>query len=87
MNAVAEAAGLAQYHANWSENFPGLTRVAPVTGAPKPPVSLPPGISAVAARALLGDGSFGGVYQAPDEVMDRFFAAAVAAMAVALQSL
>ena len=87
VNAVAESAGLAQYHANWSENFPALTRVAPVPEGQKTPVSLSPGTSAAAARALLGDGSFGGAYQAPDEVMDRFFAAAVDAMRKVLHNL
>jgi len=87
VNAVAEAEGLAQYHANWSENFPELTRVVPVADGQKSPVSLPPGTSAAAARVLLGDGSFGGVYQAPYAVMDRFFAAAVDAMMAALHNL
>ncbi|HOT92792.1 MAG TPA: creatininase family protein [Anaerolineae bacterium] len=86
VGAVAEAAGLAQYHANWSENFAGLTRVAPVPEGHKPPVTLLPGTSATVSRALLGDGSFGGVYQAPDAVMERFFAAAVEAMVTALHT-
>ena len=84
VNAVAAAEGLAQHHANWSENFPDLTRVAPVPEGTKPPVRLPPGTSAAAARELLGDGSFGGDYQVPDAVMARFFAAAVDAMVAAL---
>jgi creatinine amidohydrolase len=87
VNAVAEAEGLAQHHANWSENFPALTRIALVPNGQKSPVALPPGTSAVATRALLGDGSFGGAYQAPDAVMDRFFAAAVDAMAAVLREL
>lgn len=87
VNAVAEAAGLVQYHANWSENFPALTRVAPVPDGQKTPVLLSPGASAAAARAVLDDGCFGGAYQAPDEVMDQFFAAAVGAMVKVLHSL
>lgn len=87
VNAVAEAEGLAQYHANWSENFPALTRIASVPDGQKSPVSLLHGTSAAVARALLGDGSFGGAYQAPDVVMDRFFAAAVEAMVMALLNL
>ncbi len=87
VNAVAEAAGLAQYHANWSENFPALTRVAPVPDGQKAPVALSNGTSAAAARDVLGDGCFGGAYQAPDEVMERFFAAAVDVMAAALREL
>ncbi|MGC9395039.1 MAG: creatininase family protein [Anaerolineae bacterium] len=87
VNEIAQAAGLAQYHANWSENFPALTRVAPVPNGQKSPVSLAPGTSGAATRVLIGDGSFGGVYQAPDDVMDRFFAAAVDAMAAILREL
>ena len=84
VNAVAEAEGLAQHHANWSENFPRLTRIAPVPSSQKPPVSLAPGASAPATRDVVGDGSFGGTYQASDAVMGHFFAAAVDAMAVVL---
>ena len=87
VNAVAEAEGLAQHHANWSENFPGLTRTVLAPEGAKQPVRLPPGTSAAVTRALLGDGSFGGVYQAADAVMDRFFAAAVDAMVAALRDL
>jgi creatinine amidohydrolase len=59
-------------HANWMENFP-WTRLADVAmpGKDKPSfdrdlmrASSPPG-----ARAILGDGSFGGDYQKPDDVM------------------
>jgi creatinine amidohydrolase len=87
VNAVAEAEGLAQHHANWSENFRGLTRVASVPEGQKTPAVLPSGTSAAATRDLLGDGSFGGAYQASDELMDRFFAAAVDAMAAILRKL
>jgi creatinine amidohydrolase len=87
VNAVAEAEGLTQHHANWSENFAELTRIAPVPNGQKSPVSLAPGTSAVATRDVIGDGSFGGAYQASDAVMDRFFAAAVDAMAAALREL
>ncbi len=86
VNAVAEAAGLTQYHANWSENFASLTRVAPVPEGYKSPVTLLPGTSAAVSRSLLGDGSFGGAYQASDAVMERFFTAAVEAMTTALHA-
>lgn len=78
--------GLAQRHANWSENFP-FTRVGAVPTGDKPMVSLPRAASAAATRAGLGDGNYGGAYQAPDAAMARFFAAAVAAMVAALRAL
>jgi creatinine amidohydrolase len=87
VNAVAEAEGFPQHHANWSENFPELTRIAPVPSGQKSSISLTPGTSAATTRAVIGDGSFGGAYQAPDYVMDRFFAAAVDAMAAILREL
>ncbi|PZP33458.1 MAG: creatininase [Roseateles depolymerans] len=60
----------ASAHASWMENLP-WTRLPGVAqpDAPKPPVDyrryavLPPD----AARALAGDGNFGGAYQRPDE--------------------
>lgn len=78
--------GLPQRHANWSENFP-FTRVGPVPAGEKPMVSLSRTATAAATRAGLGDGSYGGVYQAPDAAMERFFAAAVSAMVAALRAL
>lgn len=84
---VAEAAGYAPNHANWSEAFP-FTRVG--DGMPdldKPRVTLPRAISAPQVRNLLGDGNFGGPYTAPDDLMDRYFNAMVEAMVEALRSL
>ncbi len=81
---VAQEAGLRQSHANWSENFP-FTRVCPVPAGEKEFAAIPRAISAGVTRSLLGDGSYGGAYQAPDEVMERFFAAAVEAMVAALR--
>ena len=78
--------GLAQRHANWSENFP-FTRVDSVPAGKKPLVNLPRTANAAAVRAGLGDGSYGGAYQAPDAAMKRFFAAAVDAMVAALRAL
>jgi len=86
VDAVAQEAGLPQHHANWSENF-RFTRVGPVPEGEKEAIEISHTIPADAVRAALGDGSYGGPYQAPDEVMDRFFAAAVEAMAEALRSL
>ena len=86
VDAVAQAAGLPQHHANWSENFP-FTRVGPVPEGEKGPVEIPRTAPAADFRAALGDGSFGGPYQAPEEVMERFFAAAVEAMVEMLRGL
>lgn len=86
VDAVAHEAGLPQHHANWSENFP-FTRLGPLPAGEKAPVTLENGASAAACRTALGDGSFGGPYQAPDEVMERMFAAAVEAMRQALRLL
>ena len=65
----------------------GFTRVGPAPAGEKPLVNLPRTANAAATRAGLGDGSYGGAYQAPDAAMDRFFAAAVAAMVAALRAL
>ena len=74
-------------HANWMENFP-WTRLANIaTGAgEKPPVdrdalrvASPDGV-----RALLGDGSFGGEYQRPDEDMLALWATGVTETRAAL---
>ncbi len=83
---AGDALGLTQRHANWSENFP-FTRVGPVPAGDKRLVALSRTASAAATRAALGDGSYGGAYQAPDEAMATFFAAAVDAMVAALRAL
>ena len=67
---VAAAHGLEPGHANWMENF-RFTRVADVPDGVKPRVSMPVVADAASVRGLLGDGSYGGAYQAPDEVMDE----------------
>jgi creatinine amidohydrolase len=83
---AGEDLGLTQRHANWSENFP-FTRIGSVPADEKPLANLPRTASAAATRAGLGDGSYGGTYQAPDADMERFFGAAVEAMVAALQAL
>lgn len=59
-------------HASWMENFP-WTRLEGVTqpGTSKPMVDTRQlgTLSPEEAKALLGDGSFGGAYEKPDEVM------------------
>lgn len=86
VDAVAQAAGLRPSHANWSENFT-FNRPGQVPPGDKEFVTLARTAPAAATRALLGDGSFGGPYQAPDEVMERLLAAAVEAMVAALREL
>ena len=68
-------------HASWMENF-ARTRVAGV----KQPANQQPMVDFAklrlldpqGARALLGDGNFGGYYEKPDEVMDALWKVAVA---------
>lgn len=86
VEAVVQQAGLKQFHASWSENFP-FTRVGPTPAETKTPPAVPLTASAAVTRALLGDGSFGGPYQVSDQVMEQFLAAAVEAMVAALRSL
>lgn len=67
-------------HASWSENFP-WTRLSGVElpSVRKPPLSdRPRGLGRPEAwREALGDGSFGGPYQLPDEDVLRLWAVAV----------
>jgi creatinine amidohydrolase len=86
VDAVAREANLPQYHASYAENFP-FTRVGPVPEGEKEPVEIPQTASAADYRAILGDGSFGGAYQAPPEVMDQLFEAAVEAMVTTLRDI
>ncbi len=71
---IAARHDLTPSHANWLEAFP-FTRV---TDLPEGEKSLPdriPSGEASLVRQHFGDGSFGGHYQAPDEVMDEIFSA------------
>ena len=75
-------------HANWMENFP-WTRLGNVAAPrdPKPAFdrdlmrASPPD----AVRALIGDGSFGGEYQKPDEIMQELWDVGVAETREALE--
>jgi creatinine amidohydrolase len=78
--------GYPQYHANWSETF-AITQRRPLPPGSKEPALLPAAASAQAVRDILGDGSFGGPYQAPPEISDRLFALGVEAMITELRSL
>ena len=75
-------------HASWSENFP-WTRL-PGVELPrerKPPIERPVGLGRPGAwREALGDGSFGGLYQRPDEDALRLWAAAVEQLRERLES-
>jgi creatinine amidohydrolase len=83
---VAQAAGLAPNHANWAEAFP-FTVVGDMPSGDKPAPDFPRTGSAEAQRAALGDGNFGGPYQASDEVMQKMFDAAVESMVKLLKAL
>jgi creatinine amidohydrolase len=74
---VAQAAGLAPYHASWSEAF-AFCRVADLPDGEKPPASSPRLLNAQETRALYGDGVFGGAYSASETVMQQLFDACVA---------
>ena len=73
-------------HASWMENFP-WTRLAGVDlpAEPKPMVEVSPDWTAADARAALGDGSFGGAYQLPDEDMQQLWDTAVAEIRALLE--
>jgi creatinine amidohydrolase len=67
--ALVEAIDPDASHASWMENFP-WTRLDGVAmpAEPKPPVSDKDlSVGAIGVRETLGDGSFGGAYQRPDE--------------------
>jgi creatinine amidohydrolase len=84
-NAPATAAAVAAVdpgasHGSWMENFP-WTRLAGVAmpAGRKPPVDAARVrvMDADAVRAYLGDGSFGGAYEQPDDAMQRVWRAGV----------
>ena len=74
-------------HASWSENFP-WTRLDGVESPRdrKPPFTRPAVNTDNAWREALGDGSFGGPYQLPDEDVLRVWAAAVEELRERLES-
>jgi creatinine amidohydrolase len=84
--AVAERHGLKGDHANWSEAFP-FTRVSELPTGEKTPVEIPPLTSAAETRRLLGDGVFGGAYQASEAVMQEMLDAGVESLVGALERL
>ncbi len=72
VEAVAERHGLRPAHANWLEAFP-FTVVAELPEEAKTPPEVPGLLGAEEARRVYGDGSFGGPYQAPPQVMNELF--------------
>jgi creatinine amidohydrolase len=77
--AVVEEIDPSGSHANWAENFP-WTRLAGVElPLEKPMIDFDAlaNTSPVRARELLGDGSFGGLYERSDEEMLRVWQAGV----------
>lgn len=83
---VARAAGLETTHANWLEAF-DFTRVAPLPAGSKPTVAYNRVAPPEQVRAVIGDGSYGGVYDAPPEVREQLFAAAVQGLRNALAAI
>lgn len=61
-------------HANWLEAFP-FTVVSDLPEGSKVPPAVPGIMDARTAREVYGDGSFGGPYQASEQVMHELFAA------------
>jgi creatinine amidohydrolase len=74
VEAVAQKHGIRPTHANWLEAFP-FTIVSELPTEPKIPPTVPDIMDAATARKLYGDGSFGGPYQASEEIMNEMFAA------------
>ena len=74
-------------HASWMENFP-WTRLAGVVLPPGKKSPTPPGSNdPEAVRSVLGDGSFGGYWQRPDEDVLRVWNAGVEETREALANL
>jgi len=78
LEAIAMRHGFKPSHANWLEAFP-FTIVSDLPQQEKTPPRVPSDVmNAEMTRQVYGDGSFGGPYQVPQEVMDEIFAAAKA---------
>lgn len=73
---VAQAHGLAAYHASWVEAFPFL-RTNRMPDGEKPPFETSEILSSARVRQALGDGVYGGAYKASESVMNEVFAAAL----------
>ena len=73
---VAEKYDLKPAHANWLEAF-SFTKVAELPIQGKIPPRIPGLLSAEEARQFYQDGSFGGVYEVDNQIMDEIFRAAL----------
>ena len=86
---VAEAIDPEYSHANWGENFP-WTRLPGVAAPEARKPMMNESAYMVAGperlREVIGDGSFGGLYQRPDEEMQRIWDAGVAEVRELLES-
>ncbi len=69
---VAEKHGIKPSHANWLEAFP-FTRVCDLPEGEKIPPVIPGLPGAKQSKELYGDGSFGGLYQVEDAIMQELF--------------
>jgi creatinine amidohydrolase len=74
VQAVAAKHNLKPSHANWLEAF-SFTIVSEMPDGIKASPNVPSAIlDAKTARSVYGDGSFGGAYRAPEDVMQELFA-------------
>ena len=77
VQAVAMKHNLKPSHANWLEAF-SFTVVGEIPDGIKAPPNVPSAImDANTSRRVYGDGSFGGAYRAPEDVMHEMFTACV----------
>lgn len=76
IEAVAKKHEMKPNHANWLEAFT-FTRVADLPQDEKIPPKVAGLLSAEETRQVYGDGSFGGAYQAGEQVMQDLFEAAL----------
>lgn len=73
-------------HANWGENFT-FTRVSEMPTGSKQPVNLELLDEGQTIREVLGDGSFGGLYQVDDALMQALFMTVVEDVVERVQTL
>lgn len=71
-------------HANWLETF-SFTRVADLPDGEKPPPYVPGLMGAAQARQVYGDGSYGGLYQVDEGIMQEVFDVALEDVLVLLE--
>jgi len=77
VEAVALRHGIKPGHGNWLEAFP-FTVVSELPDGDKIPPNVPGSVlTALQAREVYGDGSFGGRYRVEQSVLDEIFAAAL----------